>query len=114
MGESFKLETQGWSHWFLGPCLYREEDGSYFLDQENFIKHILNCYCGKDSQWGLPPMQKTPAPVDYIFSKAHRSDNYQEKDEIMRRFKGLSMASVVSLLLYTAVNTHSDILWITI
>jgi len=23
----FKLELQGWSHWFLGTRLYREEDG---------------------------------------------------------------------------------------
>ena len=113
MGERFKLETQGWSHWFLGTRLYREEDGSYMLDQGNYIKHILNRYCGKESQWGLPPMKNTPAPVDYIFSKTNRPDNDQEKEEIKKRFKGLSMASAVSSLLYAALNTRSDILWIT-
>ena len=35
MSKRFKLELQGWSHWFLGTRLYREEDGSYILDQEN-------------------------------------------------------------------------------
>ena len=45
----FKLELQGWSHWFLGTRLYREEDGSYLIDQENYVKHVLNRYCDKNS-----------------------------------------------------------------
>ena len=39
--------------------------------QENYIRYVLNCYCGKDSEWGLPPMQTTPAPLDYVFSKSN-------------------------------------------
>ena len=65
MSTRFKLETQGWSHWFLGTRLYQEEDGSYILDQENYIQHILNRYCGKESVWGLLSMQTTPAPPEY-------------------------------------------------
>ena len=51
--------------------------------------------------------------MDYIFSKANRPANDQEKDEIKRRFKSLSTASALSSLLYTDFNTRSDILWIT-
>ena len=113
LGERFKLDLQGWSHWFLGTRLYREEDGSYLLDQENYVKHILNRYCGKDSPWGLPPMQETPAPVDYVYSKANRPQNEIEKAQIEKKYPGLSMASAVSSLLYVALNTRSDILWAT-
>ena len=77
------------------------------------IVHILNRYCGKDSAWGLPPMQSTPAPVNYVYSKDNRPKTDEDKAEIEKRFKGLSMASAVSSLLYAALNTRSDILWIT-
>ena len=113
IGERFHLETQGWTHWFLGTRVYREEDGSYILDQESYIKHILNRYCGKESVWGLPPMQKTPAPVDYVYSKDNRPKNEMERQSIASKYKGLSMASAVSSLLYAALNTRPDILWIT-
>ena len=113
LGERFKLDLQGWSHWFLGTRLYREEDGSYLLDQENYIKHILNRYCSKETPWGLPPMQNTPAPVDYVYSKSNRPKSDEEKKEIADKFPGLSMASAVSSLLYAALNTRCDILWIT-
>ena len=113
LGERFKIDLQGWSHWFLGTRLYREKDGSYFLDQENYIKHILNRYCGKETEWGLPPMKDTPAPVDYVYSKDNRPKTDEEKEIIKSRFKGLSMASAVSSLLYAALNTRNDILWIT-
>ena len=113
MSERFKLEVQGWSHWFLGTRLYREQDGSYLLDQENYIKHLLNRFCGKDSPWGLPPMQKTLAPTNYVFTKENRPSSTEQRNEIKRRFKGLSMASAVSSLLYAALNTRPDILWIT-
>ena len=113
MGKRFKLELQGWSHWFLGTRLYREEDGSYSLDQENYIRHMLNRYCGKETKWGLPPFQSTPAPVDYVYTQTNRPQNDEEKQIIATKFKGLSMASAVSSLLYAALNTRSDILWAT-
>ena len=113
MGQRFKLELQGWSHWFLGTRLYREEDGSYSLDQENYVKHMLNKYCGKETSWGLPPFQSTPAPIDYVYTVKNRPQTDEEKKEIASRFKGLSMASAVSSLLYAALNTRSDILWAT-
>ena len=113
MGERFHLETQGWTHWFLGTRIYREEDGSYILDQESYVKHILNRYCGKETLWGLPPMQKTPAPIDYVYTKANRPKDEEERQAIKNKFQGLSMASAVSSLLYAALNTRPDILWIT-
>ena len=109
----FQLELQGNSHWFLGTRLYREEDGSYLLDQENYVRHVLNRYCGKETPWGLPSMQNTPAPVDYIYSVENRPQNDEEKEIIVKRFNGLSMPSAVSSLLYAALNTRCDILWIT-
>ena len=112
LAKRFNLDLQGNSHWFLGTRLYREEDGSYLLDQENYIKHILNRYCGKESEWGLPRMQSTPAPVDYIFTKDNRPSE-EEQQTIQKRYRGLSMASAVSSLLYAALNTRCDILWIT-
>ena len=108
----FNLELQGHAHWFLGTRLYREHDGSYFVDQETYAKHILNRYCGKDSPWGLPAMKDTPAPLDYVYSKANRPTTEDERKEIEKRFPGLSMASAVSSLLYIALNTRSDILWV--
>ena len=113
LGERFKIELQGHSHWFLGTRLYRESDGGYLLDQENYIKHILNRYCGKNASWGLPPMKNTPAPIDYVFTKENRPTTDEEQEEIKKRFEGLSMASAVSSLLYAALNTRCDILWIT-
>ena len=108
----FKLELQGHAHWFLGTRLYREKDGSYMIDQETYAKHVLNRYCGKDSPWGLPPMKSTPAPLDYVYSKSNRPMTEEEEKEISNRFPELSMASAVSSLLYLALNSRSDILWV--
>ena len=107
------MELQGWSHWFLGTRLYREEDGSYLIDQENYVKHVLNRYCDKNSPWGLPSMRDTPAPVDYVYTVENRPNSEVEKAAISAKFPGLSMASAVSSLLYAALNTRCDILWIT-
>ena len=112
LAKRFNLELQGNSHWFLGTRLYKEQDGSYILDQENYIRHILNRYCGKDSAWGLPSMQDTPAPIDYVYTKENRPTD-EDQRTIEKRFPGLSMASAVSSLLYAALNTRCDILWIT-
>ena len=49
IGSRFAFEVQGNAHWFLGTRIYRENDGSYLLDQETYSKHILNRYCGKES-----------------------------------------------------------------
>ena len=113
LGGRFKIDVLGWSHWFLGSRLYRDTDGSYYIDQENYIRHLLNRYCGKDAAWGLPEMQDTPAPVNYVYSKDNRPKTPQEKAAIQRKFPNLSMPSAVSSLLYAALNTRCDILWIT-
>ena len=113
LSKRFKLELQGWSHYFLGTRLYRDVDGSYTLDQENYIHHVLKRYCGKDTSWGLPPFQSTPAPTDYIYSKDNRPKSEEEKTLIAAKYPNLSMPSAVSSLLYAALNTRSDILWAT-
>ena len=97
----------------MGTRLYRMADGSYSLDQENYIQHLLNRYCSKDSPFGLPPVQSTPAPIDYVYTKSNRPKNDQERKEIKEKFGSISMPSAVSSLLYAALNTRSDILWIT-
>ena len=109
LSKCFKLETQGWSFWFFGTRLYCEEDGSYDLD----ICHVLKHYYSKDSLWGLPPMQTTPSPVDCVYSKDNRPNNDEERAEVKKRFTCLSMPSAVGSLLYTALNTQGDILWVT-
>jgi hypothetical protein len=109
--DRFKLELQGHSHWFLSTRLYREKDGSYILDQENYTKHVLQRYCDEGCAWGTPSFQSTPAPIEYTYSKSNRP-NDDEKEIIEKRFNGLSMASAVSSLLYLALNTRSDILWV--
>jgi hypothetical protein len=62
-----------------------ESDGSYLLDQETYAKHILNRFCGKHSEWDLPPMQSTPAPVGYIHSKSNRPQTDEERREIEKK-----------------------------
>ena len=108
----FNLELQGHAHWFLGTRIYREKDGSYLIDQETYARHVLNRYCGKDSPWGLPPMKSSPAPLDYVYSKANRPTTDEDKKELSTKLEGLSMASAVSSFLYIVLNTRSDILWI--
>ena len=73
----------------------------------------MNRYCGKSTRWGLPPLQSTPAPVDYIYTQSNRPTTDEDKQLIKSRFDGLSMPSAVSSLLYAALDTRSDILWIT-
>ena len=107
----FSLELQGHAHWYLGTRLYREQDGSYILDQEMYVRHVLNRYCGKDSTWGLPSEKDTPAPIDYVYSKDNRPTNEKDRQEIQEHYPDLSMASAVSSLLYCALNSRSDILW---
>jgi hypothetical protein len=72
----------------------------------------LNRFCGKESEWGLPEMKETPAPTDYVYSKTNRPNSNEDQKEISKRFNGLSMSSAVSSLLYIALNTRCDILWV--
>ena len=58
-------------------------------------------------------MKDAPAPIDYIFTMGNRPKNDEERKEVNEKYDGLSMASAVSSLLYLALNTRSDILWIT-
>lgn len=58
-------------------------------------------------------MQETPAPKDYVYTKGNRlTPNDEERKEIESKYLDLSMASTVSSLLYVALNTQCDILWI--
>ena len=84
--KKFKLELQGHAHWFLGTRIYREQDGSYIIDQETYAKHILTRYCGPDTQWGLPAMQDTPAPVEYVYTKENRPSNDEEKLALEKKY----------------------------
>jgi hypothetical protein len=55
---------------------------------------------------GLPPMQNTPAPIDYVYSKENRPKSEEDQVMIEKYYEGLSMASTVSSLLYAALNTQ--------
>ena len=104
------MELQGHEHWYLRTQLYCEKDGSYILDQEMYVCHILNRYYRKDSIWGLPQEKDTSAPVDDIYKKENHPTAEQDKNKIAKWFPDLSMARAISSLLYCALNTRSDIL----
>jgi hypothetical protein len=78
------------------------------VDQETYAKHVINRYCGPETPWGLPAMKDTPAPVDYVYTKANRPTTDEERQLISERYPELSMASAVSSLLYIALNMRCD------
>ena len=47
----------------MSNCKNYHTDGSYVLDQKNYIKDVSNCYHGKAS------FQFTPVPIDYVYTK---------------------------------------------
>ena len=107
----FNLEDQGYAHWYLSHRIYREKDGSYIMDQEQYTKHLLKKFFPEDAPWGAPVFRDTPAPLDYVFTKENRPDE-NEKKEIEDRYPDLKLSSIVCSLLYLALATRPDILWI--
>jgi len=50
---------------------------------------VNNRYCGPKTPWGLPAMKDTPAPVDYVYTKANRPTTDEERQLISERYQKL-------------------------
>ena len=81
------------------------------MDQEQFTRHSLKKFFPEDAPWGAPLFRDTPAPLDNVYSKENKHDE-EEKLEIVRRYPELKLSSIVCSLLYLALSTRPDILWI--
>jgi hypothetical protein len=110
LADRFNLEDQGHAHWYLSHRVYREKDGSYIIDQEQYTKHLLKKFFPEDAPWGSPVHRDTPAPLDYVFSKENRPEE-DEQAEIAKRYPNLKLSSIVCSLLYLALGTRCDLLW---
>ena len=64
----------------------------------------------EDAPWGTPIHRNTPAPIDYVYSKANRPTD-EETKIIEKRYPGLKLSSIVCSLLYLVMGTRPDILW---
>ena len=111
LAHRFNLEDQGYTHWYLSHRIYREKDGSFIMDQEQYTRHLLKKFFPENAPWGSPTHRDTPAPLDYVFSKDDRPD---EKEQVLikKKYPGLKLSSIVCSLLYLALSTRPDILWV--
>ena len=92
--------------------IHRYADGSYSLDQMRYVLYLLEKYCPANSVWGKPQHRDTPAPLDYSFTRENEPKTEEEKRLIQQKYPGLQMSSAVCSLLYLALGTRCDILWI--
>lgn len=107
----YQIDFHGELHWFLQMRVHRYADYSYSIDQNRYTQNILKKYCPDDASFGTPPHRKSPAPVDYVFTKENRPDD-AEKLKIEGDYQGLNFRSAVCSLLYLALGTRGDILFI--
>ena len=107
----YKIDFHGELHWFLQMRIHRYADFSYSLDQQRYTMNILGKYCPRDAPFGMPPHRKTPAPIDYVFTKANRPDD-AEKRQLAKDYRGLNYRSAICSLLYLALGTRGDIIFI--
>ena len=92
--------------------IHRYDDGSYSLDQMRYTLFLLDKYCPTNSPWGRPPHRDSPAPPNYAFTKDNQPKSDEEHKAIKDKYPGLQMSSAVCSLLYLAMGTRCDILWI--
>ena len=69
LADRFNLEDQGHAHWYLSHRIYREKDGSYIMDQEQYTKHLLKKFFQKMRHGDL----------QYIEIHQHLSTTYSQK-----------------------------------
>lgn len=107
----FKIKFNGNAQWFLQMRIHQYADYSYSIDQYRFAKNILHRYCPDDAPFGTPKHRTTPAPSTYVYSKKNRPTD-KEKKQLEIDYKGLDFRSAVCSLLYLALGTRGDILFI--
>ena len=108
----FVFNILGHAHWFLQMRIHRYDDGSYSLDQMRYTLFLLDKNCPTNSPWGRPLHRDSPAPPKYAFTKDNQPKNDEEHKAIKDKYPGLQMSSAVCSLLYLAMGTRCDILWI--
>jgi hypothetical protein len=91
--------------------IHQHEDFSISIDQHRYTKVVLRKYCPDDSPYGTPKHRATPAPPKYVYSIQNRPDEEEQK-LIEKDFAGLDFRSAVCSLLYLALGTRGDILFI--
>lgn len=111
VAKRFKIEFNGNANWFLQMRIHQYADYSCSIDQYRYTKTILKKYCPETAPFGIPPHRATPAPPKYIFSKEHRPTEEEQK-QIDVDYEGLHYRSAVCSLLYLALGTRGDILFI--
>ena len=92
----FHMEDRGRLHWFLGLRIRREE-GKVTVDQERYIKAMLEWFQTDQSK-----PSRTPADLNLKFQTAQNGD--EEVDQRIYR-------SLVGSLLYLAKQTNPDIMF---
>jgi len=107
----FRIDFNGSAQWFLQMRIHQYEDFSYSIDQYRYAKNVLAKFCPKDAPFGVPKHRKTPAPIDYVFTKENRPSEEQQK-QLTIDYRGLDFRSAVCSLLYLAISTRGDILFI--
>jgi hypothetical protein len=91
--------------------IHQYADFSCSIDQYRYTRTLLKKYCPDTAPFGTPPHRTTPAPTNYIFTKEHRPTE-DEKIQIEKDYEGLHFRSAVCSLLYLALGTRGDILFI--
>ena len=107
----FKIEFNGNANWFLNMRIHQYEDFSSSIDQYRYTKTLLKKYCPDDAPFGTPQYRTTPAPSTYVYSKEHRPSEEQSKI-LAEKYRGLDFRSAVCSLLYLALGTRGDVLFI--
>ena len=72
---------------------------------------MLKQYCPDNAPFGTPKHRTTPASPTYVYSKENRP-NEEEVEQLKRDYEGLDFRSAVCSLLYLALGTRGDILFI--
>jgi hypothetical protein len=107
----FNIDFNGNANWFLNMRIHQYEDFSSSIDQYRYTKTLLKKYCPEDAPFGTPPYRSTPAPSKHVYSKENRPSD-EEQLALNKEYKGLDFRSAVCSLLYLALGTRGDILFI--
>ena len=107
----FNIDYNGQANWFLQMRIQQYEDFSISIDQTRYTKVLLRKYCPDNAPFGTPKHRNTPAPPKYLYSKENRPSP-EEKVKLAKDYEGLDFRSAVCSLLYLALGTRGDILFI--
>ena len=99
----FKIELQGFAHWFLSMRISQDRFGNYTLDQSRYIKNIVNKYIGGTKKRNIT----RPLSADWIATKDDCAKNEKEIVQLTEEYR-MEYQSVIGSLIYL-MNTRPDI-----